>query len=214
MDLVQLTLNNVDENYHILATTLSYGANTLTFDDLRAKLMHHEQRLKFLKSKGAFITSHQALIVSTASTSSMVITSTSSPSNNRGRGQGGNHGHDCYTNRRGAGRNQGGGSRNHNHTSSQSQSSNRSASTGAVYGNTVFSCSNIQGLSSSVTHPLLAGNNSSEGALGSHPNVVCQIYFTLGHTTSGCPNHYLPRQHSSYVPAYATFNAVKANESV
>lgn len=42
LDLVQLILNGVDEDYCILAATLSYGATTLTFDDLRAKLLHYE----------------------------------------------------------------------------------------------------------------------------------------------------------------------------
>ncbi|KAJ8437085.1 hypothetical protein Cgig2_016439 [Carnegiea gigantea] len=55
MDLVTQTLNGVDEDYHILA------------NDLRAKLVHYEQRLKFLKSKGGSAWQHQALAVSYAS---------------------------------------------------------------------------------------------------------------------------------------------------
>ena len=47
LELVQLTLNGVDEDYHVLATTLSYGLNVPTFDDLRAKLIHYEHQLKF-----------------------------------------------------------------------------------------------------------------------------------------------------------------------
>ncbi|KAJ8445793.1 hypothetical protein Cgig2_027874 [Carnegiea gigantea] len=48
---VQLTLNGLDEDYHTLVTTLSYGTNLLTFDGLCSKLIHYEQRLKFLKTK-------------------------------------------------------------------------------------------------------------------------------------------------------------------
>ena len=43
LKVVQLTLNGLDEDYHNLVTTLSYGTNLLTFDDLRSKLTHYEQ---------------------------------------------------------------------------------------------------------------------------------------------------------------------------
>ena len=52
MDLIILTLNGIDEDWHILATTLSYGTSSHTFDDLRAQLIQYGQRLKFLKTKG------------------------------------------------------------------------------------------------------------------------------------------------------------------
>jgi len=42
IDLVQLTLNGLDEDYHTLVTTLSYGSNLISFDDLRSKLIHYE----------------------------------------------------------------------------------------------------------------------------------------------------------------------------
>ena len=45
VDLVQLTLNGLDEDYYNLVATLSYDTNLLTFDDLRSKLIHYEQRL-------------------------------------------------------------------------------------------------------------------------------------------------------------------------
>jgi len=41
-DLVQLTLNGLDKGYHNLVTTLSYGTNLITFDDLWSKLIHYE----------------------------------------------------------------------------------------------------------------------------------------------------------------------------
>ncbi|KAJ8428013.1 hypothetical protein Cgig2_014911 [Carnegiea gigantea] len=67
MDLITLALNCVDEDYHILAATLSYGTNLLIFDDLLAKLIHFQQRVRFLKFKGTPIVRHQALNVSQAS---------------------------------------------------------------------------------------------------------------------------------------------------
>ena len=82
---------------------------------------------------------------------------------------------------------------------------------GNTYGNIVFSWSNIPCSSSSGTDSLITGNNCSEGVLGSHPNAVCQIYFAPRHTAIGCPQRYTPSQN---VPAFATFNAVDANESV
>ncbi|KAJ8437748.1 hypothetical protein Cgig2_009463 [Carnegiea gigantea] len=70
IDLVQLTLNGLDEDYHNLVTMLSYGTNLIAFDDLRSKLIHYEQRLlKFLKSKLLGI-QHQALATSLASSES------------------------------------------------------------------------------------------------------------------------------------------------
>ena len=58
------------------------------------------------------------------------------------------------------------------------------------------------------------GNNSSEGVFGSHLNAVCQICFVPGKTAATCPSQYLSQQSSVPVQAYATFNAVDANESV
>ena len=57
MNLVTLTLKGVDEDYHILATTLSNGISLRTFDDLlRVKLIHYKQHLEFLKLKAPFPT--------------------------------------------------------------------------------------------------------------------------------------------------------------
>ncbi|KAJ8423765.1 hypothetical protein Cgig2_028266 [Carnegiea gigantea] len=54
LELVQLTLNGLDEDYYNLVTTLAYGTTFLTFDDLRSKLIHYGQHLRFLKSKESF----------------------------------------------------------------------------------------------------------------------------------------------------------------
>ena len=84
---------------------------------------------------------------------------------------------------------------------------------GSAYGNTIFSWSSIQCSSPSCTNHVSAGYNSFEGVLGSHPNAVCHICFAPGHTAVGCPQRYTPSQPHS-VPAFATFNAINANESV
>jgi len=42
LELVQLTLNGLDEDYHNLVTTIRYGSTLLTFDDLHSKLIHYE----------------------------------------------------------------------------------------------------------------------------------------------------------------------------
>ncbi|KAJ8435581.1 hypothetical protein Cgig2_021735 [Carnegiea gigantea] len=70
IELVQLTLNGLDEDYHTLVTTLSYGTNLLTLDDLRSKLIHYEQRLKFLKTKDLLSLQHSALATSVTSSES------------------------------------------------------------------------------------------------------------------------------------------------
>ena len=67
IELVQLTLNSLDEDYHTLVTTLSYDTNLLTFDDLHSKLIHYEQRLKFLKTKDLLSLQHSALATSVTS---------------------------------------------------------------------------------------------------------------------------------------------------
>ena len=88
IDLVQLTLNVLDEDYHTLVTTLSYGSNLITFDGLRSMLIHYEQRIKFLKSKDVLNVQHQALATSITSTES----GASNRNNNRGNGFGGGKG--------------------------------------------------------------------------------------------------------------------------
>ena len=72
-------LNGLDEDYHTLVTTLSYGSNLITFDHLCSKLIHYEQCLKFLKSKDALTMQHQAFAMSTESSSANC-------NNNRGHG--------------------------------------------------------------------------------------------------------------------------------
>ena len=67
IDLVQLTLHGQDEDYHALVTTISYGTNFLTFNDLHSKLIHYEQHLKFLKSKDLVSIQHFALATSVTS---------------------------------------------------------------------------------------------------------------------------------------------------
>ena len=67
LDLVILTLNGPDEDYFSLATSLLYGSNLLTFDDLRGKLIHYEQCLKFLKTKDHLVLQHPASAATTSS---------------------------------------------------------------------------------------------------------------------------------------------------
>jgi len=67
IELVQLTFNGLDEDYHTLVTTLCYGTSLLTFDDLRSKLIHYEQCMKFLKTKDLLSLQHSALATSVTS---------------------------------------------------------------------------------------------------------------------------------------------------
>jgi len=149
---------------------------------------------------------HQGWATSVASSNS----GASNCNKTRGNNYGGAKGKSRNNNRKGN-KNQGGGNRNSNQT--QHQSASKSVPARTVYDNTVFSWSSIQCSSPSRTNIVSAGNNSSKGVLGSHPTAVCQICFAPGHTTIGCPQHYIPSQSSS-VPTFATFNAIDANESV
>lgn len=83
-DLVQLTLNGLDEDYHNLVTMLSYGTNLITFDDLRSKLNYYGQWLKFLKYKELLGIQHQALATSVASSESGKSTSSSQSTHRNG----------------------------------------------------------------------------------------------------------------------------------
>jgi len=69
--------NKLDEDCHALVTTLSCGTNFLTFDDLRSKLIHYEQHLKFIKSKDLAGIQHSALATSVTSSESGKLTSIS-----------------------------------------------------------------------------------------------------------------------------------------
>jgi len=130
IDLVQLTLSGLDEGYHTLVTTLSYGTNLLTFDYLHCKLIHHEQRLKFLKTKESFRVQHQALATS--------ITF------NHGNGSGGGKDKGKHNNRKGN-QNQGGGNRNYN--TNQHQHVGKANNAGTAFGDTISSWSHVQCLS-------------------------------------------------------------------
>jgi len=102
MDHVQLSLNGADEDYHILAATLSYGTNLLTFDDLQAKLVHYKHFLTFFEYKGTIQFQH-ALVIPTSL--AYVATTTSPMPNfiNKGHSNSnrGNRGKNCYNNLRG-----------------------------------------------------------------------------------------------------------------
>ena len=63
-------MNGLDEDYHALVTTLSYGTHFLMFDNLRSKLIHYEQHLKFLKSRDLVGIQHSALATSVTSSES------------------------------------------------------------------------------------------------------------------------------------------------
>ena len=110
IDLVQLTLNGLNKDYHNLVTTLSYGTNLRTFDNLCFKLIHYEQRLKFLKSKDVLGVQHQALATSVASTDSDASNCNYTHGNNYGGGKGKGR----NNNNRKENKNQGGGNLNSN----------------------------------------------------------------------------------------------------
>ena len=61
-----------------------------------------------------------------------------------------------------------------------------------------------------VTNHCTTGTDHSEGILGSHLNVVCQIYHARGHSAIHCPNRYTPKPQSVLL-AYATFNLVSVD---
>lgn len=156
-ELVQLTLNGLDEDYHNLVTTLSYGTNLFTFDDLRSRLIQYEQRLQFLKSKELFQVRHPALATTVSSSES----GKAPQSSNRANGFGGNKNRGRNNNCKGN-KHQGGG--NHTFNQNHQQYASRSVPIGTGYGNIVFSWFSIQYSSPSRTDRFSAGNNSSKGS--------------------------------------------------
>ena len=81
-----------------LVTTLSYGTNFLTFDDLRSKLIHYEQHLEFLKSKDLVNIQHSTL--TTSITSSELGKRTSNSTFTRANGSGYNRNNRRNNNRK------------------------------------------------------------------------------------------------------------------
>ena len=143
--------------------------------------IHYEQRLKILNTKDILSIQHSALAISVTSYESGKPPYT--PCHNESGGQRNNH----RNNNRKEHKNQEG--TNHQQ---QHHYANRSLPTGTSHGNTVFSWSSIQCSSPSATNLVFAGNTSSSGVLGSHPDTVCQICFSPGHTAVGCPQSYTP----------------------
>ena len=86
-------------------------------------------------------------------------------------------------------------------------------STGIVYGDSNVSLSSTICTSTFGTHPLLAGSHQSEGILGFHPNVICQICHAPGHLADTCPCRYQSRE-QHVLSTYATFNFVDAGEQL
>ena len=132
LELVQLTLNGLDEDYHNLVTNLAYGTTLLTFDNLRSKLIHYEQQLQLLKSKESFQVHHPALAATVISLKSGQTVQSSS--SNHGNWSGGNK--NKGRNNRKGNKHEGGGKCNSHQN--QQESVNKGVPTGSAYGNTVF----------------------------------------------------------------------------
>jgi len=64
-----------------------------------------------------------------------------------------------------------------------------------------------------VTNNFHVGKTQSEGILGCHPNVLCQIFPSLGHSIDACPNCNQP--HQSFVAStYVIFTPVDASGQI
>ena len=85
--------------------------------------------------------------------------------------------------------------------------------TGIVYNNSNVSLSTAYCTSNLDTHYLSASNNQSEGILGFHPNIICQIYHAPCHSVDACPSRYEPRQQPVLL-ACAAFNSVDTREQL
>ena len=84
---------------------------------------------------------------------------------------------------------------------------------GIVYGGTDVSSSSTFCSPVLDTHCFSAGTNQSEGILGYHPNVICQICHAPDHSTDTCRKRYHHHQ-QPVLPAYAISNFVDAGVQI
>jgi len=158
------------------------------FNDLRSKLIFYEQRLMFQSNRDAPV--HQALVNTISYDNSNSRGGyrhqkcNSNCTKNGGRRNWNNQGH-----------NNKGGAKNslNNNNSQQHNSSSWSMTTGIAYGISNVLLSSTFCASTMDTHSLSAGTNQSDGILGSHPNVICQICNAPGDYDDTCPSRYQPR---------------------
>jgi len=68
----------------------------------------------------------------------------------------------------------------------------RNVTSGTIFCNAVGSLFGNARSPTPVTNLLSAGTNQTEKILGSHPNILCQICHTPGHSAPNYPNRYTP----------------------
>ncbi|KAJ8450683.1 hypothetical protein Cgig2_021155 [Carnegiea gigantea] len=137
-ELVQYTIDGLDDQYEVFVTDATYFGGHLTFDELCTKLIIYEPRVTHLCESSNNTTCHQALATSTMA-SPHFHNSRNAPNSNNSR-----HGRDGYwhANRSNRGRN-GGRDRGSNNTSGRGTQHQSSPSAGQ-------DCFNAEGPLSSV----------------------------------------------------------------
>ncbi|XP_057251924.1 uncharacterized protein LOC130591941 [Beta vulgaris subsp. vulgaris] len=222
-DLVQYTLFGLDRDpdYDHIVTTLLHYPFPISFDDLRHKLLLHEQRLINSKDASDSSSHHALLAVKSTGTGS----SSSSHTNSGGRNRGRNNRNRGGTNNRGGnnarGNNGGNGGNNNNRGSGgNNNNGNRGRSNG------ISKFSNL----SSYSMPCLdyiTNNLSSAGSNSSNSNNVtstptsdtCGLCWFPGHQAAYCPqrfNHnFVPSSSESVTRALAALSVGgESNDSV
>ncbi|XP_074302516.1 uncharacterized protein LOC141634121 isoform X2 [Silene latifolia] len=179
-DLLQYVVQGLGSDYETLVTVITQFPGSITFDDLRARLLVQEQRVKFLKNQDNGVTSHQAFATATTNNGSSSTPSQkqAAPNTSNKTNNNNNSGWRNNNNNRGGGRwNKGRWNNNNNRGRGQSgQQGGTKQNTSALPAQ-----NNASGNS----------NSSVEGVLGSAPPpVVCQICYHTGHTGASCPSRY------------------------
>lgn len=113
LDLIQYTVAGLPVEYESLITVITFVPGSISFDDLRGKLLVYEQRIKILRDRESG-TAHQAFAATTRSAAGggqVVSNMASSPSATNGGAQQGRQGGGRGGNRGGRSRRGGRGNR-------------------------------------------------------------------------------------------------------
>lgn len=187
-DIIQHTILGLGSEYESFIIVVTHFSGQITFDELRAKLLVHEQRILYLRDGDEGLAQHQAFAAGTAPTANPSSSTSAHQSqrgqqpqrnsNNNNQQQGGRGSHI-----------RGRGSRNRGRGTPKATTAGQHASTSAQS----------------------SGTSSVEGVFGSAPlPIVCQICFHPGHSAIACSSCY----NQASIPAFAAHPTGEHNESL
>jgi len=199
-DFIDHVLLGLGKEYDTLVGIITHFPGHLSLEELRTKLLLHEQRLQRFKELDSPIT-HQAFAVHSVSTTTQDSDSQFGSGRGRGRSSSKSYGR--------GGKGCGFGGRGQQPQIKSSIHNTRISATGQPQ------------LSNGGSYPIsynsysVGTNSSSTGVLGSHPStIICQICGSLGHTALQCTNRFNHAFVSNDLPKFfATMSVGETNDA-